>query len=84
MFKINNFFKKLENKECQIKQSNIFIINIINQIQDYEDYEDHEDYKDYDDYDNKRDKSTTSESSTSYYTSCDNNYNSNIKCLYKY
>ena len=75
MSKIDNFFKKLENKECQMKQSNTLIINIVNQIQDCEDCKD---------CSNKRDKSTISESSTPYYTSCDNSYSSDIKCLYKY
>ena len=32
MSKIDNFFKKLEDEEHQIKQSNILIINIVNQI----------------------------------------------------
>ena len=32
IFKIDNFFKKLENEECWIKQRNILIINIVNQI----------------------------------------------------
>ena len=90
MFKIDNFFKKLENKECQMKQSNISITNTVNQIQncedykDCKDYKDYEDYKDCDDYNNKRDKSTISKSSTSCYTSYDNNYNNNIEYLYKY
>ena len=30
MSKIDDFFKKLENKECWIKQNNTFIINTVN------------------------------------------------------
>ena len=81
MSKIDDFFKKLENKECQIKQSNTSTTNIVYQVQDCEDCED---CKDYDNHDNKRDKSTTSESSTSHYTLCGDNYNNNIKCSHKY
>ena len=81
MFKIDDFFKKLENEEYWIKQSNILIINTVNQIQDYEDYENCEDYED---YNNKRDKSTISESSTSCYTLCNDSHSNNIKCSHKY
>ena len=81
MSKIDNFFKKLENKECQIKQSNTFIINIINQIQGHKD---HEDYEDHDNHNNKRYESIISKSSTSHCTSCDDSHSSDIECSYKY
>ena len=81
MSKIDNFFKKLEDEECQIKQNNILIINIVHQIQDYKDCEDYEDHEDHDD---ERDEFTTSESSTSCCTSCDDSHSSDIEYLYKY
>ena len=84
MSKIDNFYKKLEDEEYWMKQSNISMNNTINQIQDCEDCEDYEDHEDYDNCDDERDESIISESSTSHYTSSDNNYNSDIECLHKY